>query len=108
MTTTQTIIHQLGGNKIFAMAFDLATADEAKNTLYLRIASSLKRSMEKIAGKKPTHVRVTLDPSDTYTVEVLAWGKYENTGATLFSCSFIYADQLVDIVEKVTGLRLAL
>ncbi len=104
-----TVIEQLGGKRIFAMAFESATHDDTSVTF--RIARGLARSMgkHKVTGRKPTHVRVTLEPSDTYTVEVLSVNvKADEMVVTNSSLPMVYGDQLAAVVEMNTGLRLSL
>jgi len=51
-------------------------------------------------GRKCSWIRVTLDPNDTYTVEFFK-GKYIKS---VIKESGIYCDQLLDVLEKNTGL----
>lgn len=55
---------------------------------------------------KPNYVKITLDASDTYTVEFGRIVGYDlkNTKST----SMVYADQLVELFERTTGLYLRL
>lgn len=104
------VIQQLGGNRIFAMAFDVYTVETDKAVTF-RIAKGLARSMgkHKTTGRKPTHVRVTLDPSDTYTVEILSvQAKAADMVVTNSRLEMVYGDQLAAVVEMNTGLRLSL
>ena len=107
--TADAILEQLGGRRIFAMAFESATYSDTSVTL--RIAKGLARSMSKHkqTGRKPTHVRVTLEPSDTYTVEVISVNMKEPDAVVTNSRLYpVYADQLAAVVEMNTGLRLSL
>lgn len=92
----QTILEQLGGNRFIAMT-------GAQHFGYTDNALSFK--IGRNAGKV-THVRVTLDPSDTYTVDFLAV-----RGAkvkTLQEYSVVYADNLRDVFARVTGMAVSL
>jgi hypothetical protein len=95
------IIAQLGGPKIFAMAFkSCAYATSPKTQVTFAVAPALKRAA------KCSHVRVTLDPSDTYTVEFLKVAKFDCK--TVSEVGDVYCDQLKELVEKTTGLYLSL
>lgn len=99
--TIATIIAQLGGARIFAMAFkDSAYSVTPNPSLTLRVAPSLKKAA------KCTHVRVTLMPSDTYKVEFLKVAKYDVTTVSEFDD--VYCDMLKELVEEKTGLYLSL
>lgn len=100
-TTIDTIIAQLGGPRIFAMAFTASTYDvKADPTITFKIAPSLTR------GRNMTHVRVTLTPADTYTVEILkVRGRTVKTVGLLHD---VYTDMLKPAVEANTGLYLSL
>jgi hypothetical protein len=101
--TIEAILRQLGGHKIFAMAFKTSTYDEDPPTLTLHIANGLRRSVG------ATHVIVKLDPSDTYTVQVVMWRNGANPGATVVKeMSDVYAENLRSTVESLTGLRLSM
>lgn len=99
-----TAIAQLGGNRIFAMAFDARGAVARADSLTLRIARSLVRC---IPGKA-THLVIELEPSDTYRVTLLRVGKLDAIGTTVAEIAGVYADMLRGVVEDMTGLRLSL
>ena len=97
MTVANTILQQLGGNQFRAMtgARDLTGTD-----------NSLTVKLGKMSGVKTSHIRVTLDPSDTYTVEFLA---VRGTSIkTLSTHSDVYAENLRGLFERETGLRTSL
>lgn len=53
---------------------------------------------------KPNFVRINLDPSDTYTVE---FGSFHGSSIKILAkFSDIYADGLIDLFERTTGLVL--
>lgn len=97
------VIAQLGGQKIFAMAFSRAVYGESEVTFH--VAPCLK------ANDKISHVRVSLLPSDTYRVEFLyvpKRGARKWDVTTVDDVSEVFADSLIGIVESRTGLRLSL
>lgn len=100
-----TILEQLGGARVFAMAFDQARSSYGPNMITLRIASGL---VARIPGMKEraTHLIIRLEAGDTYTVEV-----HRSThaiGMVLGYYEGVHADQLRALVEDRTGLRLSL
>jgi len=92
-----TILQQLGGARRLSLMTGARDFLGDGKSLTFRI------------GKNPrgaNKVRVTLDPSDTYTVEV-----FKIRGGTvkaLGSASDVYAEALVRNVESLTGLYLTL
>jgi hypothetical protein len=92
MSVAQTILQQLGGGRFLTMtgSYNLIGSDSAL-TMKLRANK---------AGA--THLRITLDPSDTYLVEFLKVraGKVTSVKTT----ENIYFDQLQEIFTEVTGL----
>lgn len=97
----ETIIAQLGGPRIFAMAFkSCAYATSPSPSVTFAVAPGLKKAA------KCSHVRVTLDPSDTYTVEFLRVTRTETK--QVFALEGVYCDMLKERVEKQTGLYLSL
>ncbi len=105
--TIAAMFEQLGGRKIFAMAFSgSAYSTSPVPELVLNIATALRRG----AKGKATTVVVTLDPSDTYTVKTLRVGTARTGYATktLETCEGIYCDMLRECVEGMTGLALSL
>jgi hypothetical protein len=103
MQVHEAIIARLGGVRIFAMAFKFGV--HSQNSLTLHVASKLK------ANNGITHVTVTLDPTDTYTVEfvrVPKRGAQAHVAIPVESVSFVHAPELKELVEAQTGLRLSL
>jgi hypothetical protein len=97
----QTLIAQMGGPKIFAMAFkSCAYAVSPNLQVTFAVAPALKRAA------KCSHVRVTLDPSDTYTVEIL--NVRGATTKTVSETQGVYCDMLKELDEGKTGLYLSL
>lgn len=107
-----TIIDQLGGAQIFAMAFyqsayDMAPA-EGKVNITLHIAKPLTRGRG-----KPTHVTVTLMSDDTYTVLVQRVPSVSQfcKGAETVEIGrqdLVHVDSLRATVKSLTGLDLTL
>jgi hypothetical protein len=97
-----TILEQLGGRRIFAMAFAgcvySAGADRAPSSGVAGVALEIARPLRKSA-KGAAKVIVNLMSDDTYTVKL--W-KY------LEQLEMVHADQLKSTVESMTGLRLSL
>lgn len=82
-----TILAQLGGRRFMLMTGAVVMGDE--NSLTVRFKGS----------PKANTLRVTLDPSDTYTVEFFA-----ARGRLVQSDSFVYAEDLQRLFTAVTGL----
>lgn len=96
MNTAQTILSQLGGNKFIAMT-------GAKNfcTNGRDISFKVMRNASKV-----THVNITLDPSDTYTVKFLKVRGCDIK--TISEREGVYWDSLQSVFEQNTGLRTSL
>lgn len=99
--TTHEVANEIAnqiGNRAFAMMGAKNLVGGADSLLF-----AIKGS------RKWNKIRVTLDPSDTYTVEFFKLG-----GAPMFdvkdqkSVSFVYNDQLRAVIEGETGLLLSL
>jgi hypothetical protein len=98
MNVAQTILSQLGGNKFSVMT-------GAKNFVSDGPALQFKLPTN-FAAKKINFVRITLDPSDTYTMKF-----FNFRGLNLKeveSVSGVYNDQLKSIFTGVTGLDCSL
>ncbi len=91
-----TIINQLGGNKFRAMT-------GANNFVATKSGVQFKFK----GSRKVNCCVITLDPSDTYTVEF--WKIKRNCDFDMIESSdMIYADMLPRIFESETGLRTSL
>lgn len=99
MDTKQTI-SQLGGARIFAMAFNSRKSIASPDGLLLAVARGLK------ATDGATHVHVTLAADDTYTVSTMRVTRAG--GKTLQKLEMVYCDNLRATVERMTGLYLTL
>jgi hypothetical protein len=99
-----TVIAQLGGVRIFAMAFASSTygyQGDAVSVVF-KIAPALVRGTK----GRATHVTVQLQADDTYTVWTSRVTRRDCSQGEVLS--FVYADQLRSVVESMTGLRLSL
>lgn len=97
-TVAMTILRQLGG------APRLSAMIGAKN--FLMLDDGVSFQFPNRLRSKPNYCKVTLDPRDTYTVTL---GRIKN-GDLPKSQTFegIYADTLVGLIERETGLYLSL
>lgn len=101
MAVADTILQQLGGRRFITMtgAYSLSGSED---TLSMRLPQR-----GRMVG-----VRVTLDPSDTYTLTViksvgsLKRGNFQTVEA--FKQSDVYCDQLQDVFTEATGLATSL
>lgn len=100
MTVANTILEQLGGRKFLAMTGAYSLTGSA-DTLSMRLPS--KMTKDNIGG-----VRITLDPSDTYTlVAIKLTGSFKRGNlrtVEAFKESGIYCDQLAETFTEATGL----
>lgn len=97
-TVAETILAQLGGfGRLIAMT-------GAKDFLY--DANSVQFRIGSGARKRINRIKVTLDPSDTYTIELYAGRGLKIR--TVESFSDVYADSLRATVERATGFYLSL
>jgi hypothetical protein len=98
LTVANTILEQLGG-KIFYAMVGAKHLTGGENFLSMKIGSGTKN--------KCTHLRVTLEPSDTYKVEFLKCGV--KTGIKVLSShEDIYCDNLRPLFERETGFATSL
>jgi len=93
----QTILSQLGGNRFIAM------------TGCSNFLSDTNSLSFKLPRGKATHCTITLDASDTYTVEFVKC----NMRAAVYrqvvaETSGVYADQLTELFTRATGLYTSL
>lgn len=95
MTVANTILDQVGQNALFMLGAKQLVGTE--KSVRFRIGRN---------SKSITHVEITLDPSDTYTVAFLRARGIDSKEVS--SDSFVYADQLRSVIEKNTGLYTSL
>lgn len=98
------IYNQVGGNRAMAMAFSAWSYSSKDTSATFTIAPALRRSIP----DGVTHVRVTLDPSDTYRVEFLQVSRAWPAGRERYALAGVHAAELRPLVETQTGLRLTL
>jgi hypothetical protein len=96
MTIAQTIAEQIGRPAFAMMGAKNIVAGE--RDLTFKVGAN---------AKKVTHVRVTLDPSDTYSVEFIRVGRNYSV-TTLASVALVHVEQLRSTIEANTGLYLSL
>jgi len=103
MEVATEILRQLGGRQFLVLtgARNLVGGD---NTLSMQVSASAQIPLK----NRCTHVRITLDPSDTYTVEFLRFNRKTYEFAECSKHEGIYCDMLKDLFEAQTGLYVTL
>lgn len=99
-TPAHEILKQLGGNRFIAMTGSKNfCSDNNGNTLSMRLTSP-----------KAKYLRITLNSSDTYTMEFLkeTGPKYQKKIIEVARFEGVYNDMLQTIFTKVTGLHTSL
>jgi hypothetical protein len=96
----QTILSQLGGNRFIAMT-GCSNFGSTPNSLSFKLPRGCKN--------KATHCTVSLDASDTYTVEFIKC----NMRAAVYrqvvaETSMVYAESLTELFTAATGLEVRL
>jgi len=99
LTVANTILSQLGGRRFLVMT-------GAKNLVGSENSLSFRINSVNYDGKRVNVLRVTLDPSDTYTVTAsyLRAGKL----TTVAERSDVYCDSLQETFTRLTGLHTSL
>lgn len=92
MQIASTILEQIGGNQ-----FRMMTGAKG----FVALDGGLLFRLNARSAKGVTHVRIVLDPSDTYTVTF--YGQKSTGGEVVYDST--YCDQLRGLFEDVTGLR---
>ena len=93
----QNTLNQMGGaGRLAAMIGARLSYDNSRQLLSIRFKGC----------RKMNHCNITLDASDTYTVEFFKVGKWD--AKEIDSVSFVYADQLQRLFESRTGLYLSI
>lgn len=99
MAIAETILAQMGGQRRLTMMTG------AKN--YVAVDRGLQFKLPRGSAKDGiNHVKITLDPSDTYIVECLAVNYKTQDFEVKASEEGVYCDQLMDCFERCTGLYL--
>lgn len=91
----QTILAQLGGRRFIAMT-------GVKDLVALTGGGLSLRLPRKTNGI--THIRIVLDPSDTYNVEFLSWSSRRLEMTIEVRRTMVHCDQLAPLFEDQTGL----
>lgn len=99
MTVANTILEQLGGNRFRVMT-------GAKNFIGDTKSLTFRLPGNGFCKDGINCVRVTLNPSDTYTIEFLKIRGMKV--ATVKTMSDVYSDRLRPLVAETTGLALSL
>jgi hypothetical protein len=106
MTTTQTdtkmnvaneIARQIGSRAMMMIGGKMLLGDV--NTLQFDVGRN---------GNGVTRIRVTVDPTDTYTVEFFKIGRGGHKVTVLATESMVYGDQLRRVIEVHTGMYTSL
>ena len=88
----QNIIRQLGNGTLFMLGFKKGTMLHSDDSLSFRIRAS----------RTVNYIKITLDPSDTYSIE---FGRVHGYNYKIVSTvDGIYCDQLHGAIERATGL----
>ena len=93
----KTILSQLGGSGRLSAMIGAHTFTSGANSLSFKIKARAKNGIKGI--------RITLDPSDTYTVEFLA---IRGLNVKSDAVPMVYCDSLKSLIESKTGLYLSL
>lgn len=97
-TIARTIISQLGGFGRLRCMVNARDIVADTNAVWFRFSGS----------HKFNKCKVTLDASDTYTVEFYKFSPKKMTCDLKDSTSGVYCDQLISLFESTTGLYLSL
>ncbi len=95
-----TIVQQLGGPRIFAMAFKQAVHGERDVTFH--VARGLK------TANKCTHITIALEADDTYTVTFIKVARRGMDVTEIDVVGMVLASELRPLIEQTTGLYLTL
>ena len=98
LQAAQTIIAQMGGSRRLAMMIGASVFAGDDNSVMFSFKGS----------RKMNKCRVTLDATDTYTVEFFKYSPSKGTCPVVNEISGVYGDMLVDIFESRTGLFLSI
>lgn len=96
MTVANNIYRQIGGGSFFLIGAKNHIGDD--NSLSFKVMRN---------ARKVTHVRVELEPTDTYKVSFTRCYGY-NDPVEMGSVSMVYVDQLKKVISDGTGLDLDL
>ena len=94
MEIAKTILEQLGGNKFIAMTGS-KNFGAGENYLQMHLTKN---------AAKAKYLKITLDPSDTYSMEFFSMKTKTYEKVTKAKHEGVYFDQLQAIFTEVTGL----
>jgi hypothetical protein len=94
MNVATTILQQMGGQRLIAMTGAHSFVSDGDSLIFKVPARSTKNGI--------SCVKVTLDPSDTYTMRFLTMKNYQVQ--TVAERSDVYCDQLQEVFQEETGL----
>lgn len=104
MEIAQTILSQLGGRRFTVMtgakdmyAFRASSEGDSQGGLQFRLPRGL-------ASRGINCIRISLNTSDTYTVEALKIGSKARGFTVVESREGVYADMLEELISGLTGL----
>lgn len=101
MSVPRIILQQLGGNKFVAMTGARNLTGDGSSLIFKLPARFAKDGIN--------CVKVTLDPSDTYTMTFYKQGRAPSFKVTVVAeIQGVYCDQLTEIFEAKTGLYTSL
>jgi hypothetical protein len=98
LTVANTILQQLGGGRALMMLGAGQPVGDATSVMFAIKGSPL----------KVNKIRITLDPSDTYTVEFLRYSRKTLEVTVTNYWDGVYAEDLRRVIESHTGLYLSL
>jgi len=99
MQVANTILSQLGGTR-FVVITGARDFVGREDSLTMRLPRGTKSGV--------THLRIRLDPSDTYTVESMKYSKRAMQMTKIETREDVYVDMLRETFESMTGLYASL
>lgn len=97
-TTTKTIYEQFGGSRAMAMVGGTCVYDNEKSSIAVAFRAK--------AFNKANKVIIQLQADDTYTMAF--WRITASKNVMISELEMVYAEQLRDMLEEATRLRLSL
>lgn len=103
MEVATEILRQLGGRQ-FQVLTGARNLVGGPNSLSMQVSASAQVPLK----NRCTHVRITLDPTDTYTVEFMRFSRKKLEFTECSRHEGVYCDMLQDLFEAQTGLYVTL
>ena len=103
LRVAETIAEQIGGPALYMIGARNLVGSGPEADHRGRLSFKVGRNARKV-----THVRITLEPTDLYTLEFLrvpSLRARDLTPETLSTVEGVYFDQLRPVIERETGLR---